>query len=134
MHLITWIKWVSKNTAKHLCEQLNTKEYDTAFNEYNVNLSFMHNYDFHIKRCSVPLYLQLFVGGLMFYLCNLCLFTYSGVQHILHWILFCFFFFMLPVSPDCPFLIAPLVFSNVYFRYENNEIHGKKMYDCIYQN
>ena len=25
-----------------------------------------------------------------------------------------FFFFLLPVSLDCPFLIAPSVFSNVY--------------------
>jgi len=40
-------------------------------------------YDFRIKRCSVRLYLQLFVGGLMSYLCYLCLFAYSGVQHIL---------------------------------------------------
>jgi hypothetical protein len=36
--------------------------------------------------CSVRLYLQLFVGGIMSYL---CLFAYSGVQHIL-----CFFFFV----------------------------------------
>jgi len=31
-----------------------------------------------LERCSVRLYLQLFVGGRY-----LCLFTYSGVQHIL---------------------------------------------------
>ena len=42
------------------------------------------------KRCSVPLYLQLFVGGLMFYLRNLCLATHSAVQHIL-WFFFCCF-------------------------------------------
>ena len=40
-----------------------------------------------IKRCSVRLYLQLFVGELMSYLHYLCLFVYSGVQHIL----FCVF-------------------------------------------
>ena len=39
--------------------------------------------DFRIKRCSVRLYLQLFVGGLMSYLRYLCLFAHSGVQHIL---------------------------------------------------
>jgi hypothetical protein len=33
--------------------------------------------------CSVRLYLQLYVGGRMSYLRSLCLFTYSGVQHIL---------------------------------------------------
>ena len=52
-----------------------------------------------LKRCLVHLYLQLFVGGLM--LCN------------------CFVFLrllcpMLPVSLDCPMLIVPSVFSNVY--------------------
>jgi hypothetical protein len=45
----------------------------------------------------------------MSYLCYLCLFGHSGVQHIL---CFCFGFLhlvfpMLPVSLDCPFLIAP---------------------------
>jgi hypothetical protein len=50
----------------------------------------------------------------MFYLCYLCLFTYSGVQHILC----CVFVIclrlvypMLQVSLDCPFLIVPSVFS-----------------------
>jgi hypothetical protein len=41
-------------------------------------------YDFRIKRCSVRLYLQLFVGGLMSYLRYLCLLAHSDVQHILH--------------------------------------------------
>ena len=46
----------------------------------------------------------------MSYLRYLCLFVYSGVQHIL-----CFkFFILLPVSLDCPFLIALSVFSKVY--------------------
>ena len=35
------------------------------------------------KRCSVRLYLPLFVGWLMSYLRYLCLFANSGVQHIL---------------------------------------------------
>ena len=35
------------------------------------------------KRCSVRLYLQLFVGGIMSYLRYLYLFACSGVQHIL---------------------------------------------------
>jgi len=50
----------------------------------------------------------------MSYLRYLCLFTYSGVQHIL----FCGFlrilYHMLSVSLDCPFLIAPSAFSIVY--------------------
>ena len=35
------------------------------------------------NRCSVRLYLQLFVGNIMSYLCYLYLFAHSGVQHIL---------------------------------------------------
>ena len=46
----------------------------------------------------------------------MCLFAHSGVQRIL---CLCFVFLrivnpMLPVALDCPFLIGPLVFSNVY--------------------
>ena len=35
------------------------------------------------KRCSVRLYFHFFVGWFMSYLRDLCLFVYSGVQHIL---------------------------------------------------
>ena len=48
----------------------------------------------------------------------------SGVEHVAHILVFCVVFFfvlfvfilcpMLPVSLDCPFLIVPLVYSNVY--------------------
>jgi hypothetical protein len=60
--------------------------------------------------------LRLFVGGLMSYLRYLWLFTYSGVQHTLRCrlVVLRFVYPMLPVSLDCPFLIAPSVFSNVY--------------------
>jgi hypothetical protein len=40
--------------------------------------------------CLVRLYLQLFVGGIMSYLRYLCLFAYSGVKHILCFVLFFF--------------------------------------------
>ena len=53
----------------------------------------------------------------MSYLRYLCLYAYSGVQHILFCVLcFCFVFLrlVLPVSLDCPFLIVPSLFSNVY--------------------
>ena len=66
-------------------------------------------------QCSSCL---LLVGGLMSYLRCLYLFAYSDAQHI---VCFCFVFLrlvypMLPVSLDCPFLIAPSVFSGVYFQ------------------
>jgi hypothetical protein len=43
----------------------------------------------------------------------LCVFEYSGVQYILCCVL-CLVYPILPVSLDCPFLIAPSLFSNVY--------------------
>jgi hypothetical protein len=72
--------------------------------------------------CSGRLYLQLFMGDIMSYLLYLCLYAHSGVQHI-----FCFVFHrlvytMLPVSLNCPFLLAPSVFSNVYFLLVYEEI------------
>jgi hypothetical protein len=78
----------------------------------------VHN-DFRMKkRCSVRLYLQLFVGGRMSCLGDLCLFAYGGVLHISCCVLdlsfFILLFSMLRVSLDCPIVIVPSVFSNVY--------------------
>ena len=73
------------------------------------------------NRCSVRLYLQLFVGGLMSYLCYVSFFAYLCCStHIV--LCFCFVFLrflysMFPVSLECPFLIAQSIFSNVYVRY-----------------
>jgi hypothetical protein len=55
----------------------------------------------------------------MSYLFYMCLFVHSGVQHIIMCFallvcVLCLVYPMLPVSPDCPFVIAPPVFSNVY--------------------
>ena len=52
----------------------------------------------------------------MSYLCYLCLLAYNGVQHILCCVFVLFFFVlsMSPVSLDCPLVLAPSVFSNVY--------------------
>ena len=47
----------------------------------------------------------------------LCLSEYSGVQHIVCCIFVLYVFVlcpMLPISLDCPFLIALSVFSNIY--------------------
>ena len=56
----------------------------------------------------------------MSFLCYLCLFLYSDISHTFCF-LFLFFFvlstLMLEVSLDCPFLIAPSIFSNVYLKY-----------------
>ena len=58
----------------------------------------------------------------MSYLRYLCLFAYSGVQHIMCCV---FSSSMLPVSLDCPILIAPSVFSNVYLQYAT---HNNRSY------
>jgi len=70
---------------------------------------------FRIKRCSVRLCLQLFVGGLMSYLRCFCLCAHSGVQNILRCVFHRIACSMLPVSLDCPFFISPSVFSNFHF-------------------
>ena len=45
----------------------------------------------------------------------LCLFVYSGVQHILRCVFALFVFVLLPVSLVCPYWIALSVFSKVCF-------------------
>jgi hypothetical protein len=64
----------------------------------------------------------------MSYLRYLCLFAHSNVQHILCCVFICFAFLrlvypMLPVSLDCPFLIFPSVFSNVYLNNYGQQFH-----------
>jgi hypothetical protein len=44
----------------------------------------------------------------------LSLLAHSCVHHILYCVFVCFSTFMLQVSLDCPFFIAPSVFANVY--------------------
>jgi hypothetical protein len=99
----------------------------------------MYFYDFHIKQCSVRLYLQLYVGGLMSYIICVCLRVVCPIHIVLCYVVLCcivlccvvlccvvlccvvlccvfvlfvFIMFapMLPVSMDCPFLI-PLQYS-----------------------
>ena len=64
---------------------------------------------------QIPLYLQLFVGGLIPYLGYLSLFAYSGHQLILCCVLVFLrlVYPMLPVSLDCHFFNAISVFFNV---------------------
>ena len=91
------------------------------------------------ERCLVCLYLQLFVGGVMYYLRYMCLFAHSGVQHILCcvFVLFVDVFVLLPVSLNWQFLIAPSVFSSVYKTlidwYEGNSKFEAKE-TCYYPN
>jgi hypothetical protein len=105
------------------------------------------------KRCSVHLYLQLFVGGLMPYLRYLSLLEYSGIKHILCCV-FALFFSVLCILKclfflDCPYFIASSVFSNVYVSLNcllpafvivyficyltlNTSAHTSYLYDCTW--
>ena len=81
-------------------------------------------YDFHIKRCSVRLYIQLFVGRRMSYLRYLCLFAQS-FQHIWCCVFILLFFvvcvpYVAGFSLHYLFLIAPSILSNVYFLFSKN--------------
>jgi len=61
-----------------------------------------------------------FTSSYLSYLRYFCLFAHNGVQHIsccvfvLFVFVLCLVYHMLPVSLDCPVLISPSVFSNVY--------------------
>ena len=71
----------------------------TANNDFLANTCFFFNCGTYAAwkvkiRCSVHLYFNLFVGGRMSYLRYLCLFVYSGVQHMLCCV-FALFFFVL---------------------------------------
>ena len=46
----------------------------------------------------------------------LCLFAYSGVQHILCFVFLRIVYRMLQISLDNLFVIAPSIFSNVYVK------------------
>ena len=64
----------------------------------------------------------------MSYLRYLCLFVHSGVHLIV--LCFCFVFLrlvypMFQVSLDCQFVIAPLVFSNVYLFKHKSDSHNR---------
>ena len=75
-----------------------------------------NNSDFRIKLCSVRLYLMFFVGWFVSYLRYMCLFAYSGVNHILccAFVLFVFVLCALCCS-GLPYFIVPSVFSNVQY-------------------
>ena len=68
-------------------------------------------------RCSVRLYLQLLVEGLMSYLCYLCLFVSSTycVGFFVSFLSSSCVHFWFPVFVLCTFLIVPSVFSNTYY-------------------
>ena len=73
-------------------------------------------YDFCIKTMFSSSLPPLYSEGLIY---NLCMFAFSGIQHILCcvFVLLRHVYPVLPVFLDCPFMIGPSVFSNVYLNY-----------------
>ena len=98
--------------------------YVSLHSEFSVVVSFTIS---TLKRCSVRLYLQLFVRELMSYLRYLCLLAYSGVQHILCCVFVCLRlgYTMLPVSLDCLYLIAPSSWTHYVASFS-----GLSIFDC----
>ena len=73
-----------------------------------------------IKSNTQHVIVEGLVSNLQMYVICVC-FSYAGIQHIVCWFL-CFLCLglvipILPVYLNCPFLIAPSVFSNVFFIY-----------------
>ena len=117
------------------------EQYNTSYSSNNTN--WQHYFDlcfYWCSRCSWLPYIPAIrahisllptskndsikyemLGGLVSYLRYLCVSAYSGVRHIVFcvFVLFvfvlCLVYPMLPVSLDCPFLIAPSVISNVHW-------------------
>jgi hypothetical protein len=84
----------------------------------------------HINDVQGRLYLLLLVGRLVSYLRYLCLFTHSGVQHILRGVFRRIVYPMLPVSLKC--LIAPSVFVDVYSQQIIREVHANMSHHVLY--
>jgi len=70
---------------------------------------FSVHYDFRITRYSVRLYLRLLINVV----CVCLRIVVSNTYCVVLYFILCTL--LLPVSLDCPFSIAPSVFSNVYF-------------------
>ena len=70
----------------------------------------------------------------MSYLLYLCLLTHSGAVLCFSFVFPCLVYPMLPVSLNCPFLIAPSVFSNVYLSFVPCVASFSKLsiFDCPY--
>ena len=83
-----------------------------------------------IKICNSHPQCYWIVLNAVSYLRYLCLFLHSGVQHILCCIFVLLSSSMLPVSLDCPFLIAPSVFCNVNL---NQTLYKIKGYVYMYK-
>ena len=69
------------------------------------------------KRCSFRLYLKLFVGGCISYLCYLSFLAHLFVLHMMCCVCALPVFVWLPVSLDYPFLIAlwySLILIDIY--------------------
>jgi hypothetical protein len=73
-----------------------------------------------------------FVVGVMSCLRCMCLLSHGSVQHIVYCVFLRIVYSMMPVSLDCPFLIVPSVFSNVYLAYVlyDASFSGLSFFDC----
>ena len=95
--------------ADHLVKEMDEWLFKKIRSEFRVLMSVAIS---EYKRCSVRLYLQLFVGGRMSYLRYLSLFMHNGVKHILLFFVLCtlccqficIFLFWLPLRYSLTFI------------------------------
>ena len=88
----------------------------------------------HKKQCSVRLYLQLFVGGLMSFLRLLCLLTHSGIKHILCCLYVLFFFVLCTIYCHVLWIVHVWLYI-VYFVFVKSMLHRPTYLDkTFYKN
>jgi hypothetical protein len=76
----------------------------------------------HKKQCSVRLYLQLFVRGCMSYLRYFCLFTHSGVKHILCCVYVLFFLVLCTIYYHFLWIVHVWLYIR-YFKFAKSMLH-----------
>ena len=105
----TWIHKSKQFKRKDKTKHMNT--IDKWYCENHGNLSFNIQILKHRFKNDIHF---VFTYCCLSYLYYLCLFSHSAVQHILSCVFLRLVYPLLPVSLDCPFLITPSVFYNVY--------------------
>jgi hypothetical protein len=112
LHYLWTIKYNIKTVRMTICDHLYFVYLKLSFNRFSRKPSMFGS--------SLP---WVVCGrSHVFYLRYVCLLAHSGVQHILSCVFLRIVNPMLPVFLDCAFLIAPSVFSNVYFKHYDRDL------------
>ena len=91
-------------------------------------------YDFGWKRCSVCIYLQLFVGGFISYLRYLYLFRYGGLQHMLCCVFALFFVVLCTLCCQFLWILFVLLSLRYYVTFNNWDLNLNTMTIIVRKN